>query len=45
MLNPAGRASERIHVLGPPSRAAVWEIVAVPDIRQRVEALAERLTD
>ena len=43
LLNTAGHASERIHVLGPPSRAAVWEIVAVPDIRQQVQALASLL--
>jgi len=43
LLNATGHASERVHVLGPPSRAAVWEIVAVPDIRQQVQALVERL--
>lgn len=45
LLNAAGRASERIHVLGPPSRAAVWEIVAVPDIRERAKTLTDRLAD
>ena len=38
-----GSVSDRVSVLGPPSRAAYWEIIAVPDIRNRAAALAERL--
>ena len=38
-----GAADPRLFVLGPPARAAFWETVAVPDIRQRIERLADRL--
>lgn len=38
-----GRASARLYVLGPPARAAFWETVAVPDIRDRIEDLVEAL--
>lgn len=30
-------------VLGPPARAAFWETIAVPDLRQRIEELAQQL--
>ena len=33
-----------LYVLGPPARAAFWETIAVPDIRQRIEALSLALT-
>ncbi|MNR21180.1 hypothetical protein D3C85_1380680 [compost metagenome] len=39
-----GAPDPTLYVLGPPARAAFWETVAVPDIRQRIEALATRLT-
>lgn len=49
-LDPAGRvlhadgtADPVLYVLGPPARAAFWETVAVPDIRQRIEALTDLL--
>ncbi|MFZ4164859.1 FAD/NAD(P)-binding protein [Brevundimonas sp. NPDC058933] len=38
-----GAPDPALYVLGPPARAAFWETVAVPDIRQRIEALTERL--
>lgn len=38
-----GRVSDRLFILGPPSRAAFWEVVAVPDIRVRARDLADRL--
>ena len=38
-----GVASDRVFVLGPPARAAFWETVAVPDIRERIADLATRL--
>lgn len=38
-----GSPSDRLLILGPPSRAAFWEVVAVPDIRVRAAALADRL--
>lgn len=40
-----GEPSKRLFVLGPPSRAVFWEIVAVPDIRVRARALADRLAE
>ncbi|MFK0297925.1 FAD/NAD(P)-binding protein [Brevundimonas sp. NPDC090276] len=39
-----GAADPALFVIGPPARAAFWETIAVPDIRQRIEALAARLT-
>lgn len=44
LIDAAGQASDRLFVLGPPSRAALWEIVAVPDIRVQARGLADRLT-
>lgn len=37
-------ADPGLFVLGPPARAAFWETIAVPDIRQRIAALARVLT-
>lgn len=39
-----GRASERISILGPPTRGQHWESTAIPDIRRRAARLAERLS-
>lgn len=39
----ADGASGRVFVLGPPARGAYWETTAVPDIRQRIERMAEAL--
>lgn len=39
-----GDAQARLHVVGPMTRGAHWEIVAVPDIRRQVWALARELT-
>ena len=38
-----GAADPVIHVLGPPARGAFWETIAVPDLRQRIEDLSDRL--
>lgn len=38
-----GRADPRLFCAGPMTRGALWEIVAVPDIRTQVATLAERL--
>lgn len=35
-----GNVSGRLHAAGPPSRAALWEITAMPDIREQVARLA-----
>jgi uncharacterized NAD(P)/FAD-binding protein YdhS len=40
-----GSASDRLLVLGPMTRGAFWEIVAVPDIRRQVWSVARRLTN
>jgi uncharacterized NAD(P)/FAD-binding protein YdhS len=37
-------ASQTLFAVGPLTKSASWEIVAVPDIRQQVRALAERLS-
>jgi uncharacterized NAD(P)/FAD-binding protein YdhS len=39
-----GDAQERLHIVGPMTRGAHWEIVAVPDIRRQVWTLARELT-
>ena len=44
VLHADGRPDPDLHVLGPPARAAFWETIAVPDIRQRIEALSLALT-
>ena len=43
LVDVAGRPSARIFAIGPVSRAAFWEITAIPDIRHQVAALAGRL--
>lgn len=35
-----GTVSQTLHAAGPPSRAALWEITAIPDIREQVARLA-----
>lgn len=44
VLHADGTPDPDLYVLGPPARAAFWETIAVPDIRQRIEALADLLT-
>ncbi len=39
-----GSASDRLVVIGPMTRGAFWEIVAVPDIRRQVWSIARRLS-
>lgn len=50
-LDPLGRVLDResrpdptLFVIGPPARAAFWETIAVPDIRQRIEDVTKALT-
>jgi uncharacterized NAD(P)/FAD-binding protein YdhS len=43
LIDRSGVASERLFAVGPLTRAAFWEIVAVPDIRNQCMALASRL--
>jgi len=44
VLDASGRPDPTLFVLGPPARAAFWETIAVPDIRTRIEDVAEALT-
>lgn len=44
VIHADGAPDASLFVLGPPARAAFWETIAVPDIRQRIEALAHALT-
>ena len=43
VLDRDGRPNASLFVLGPPARAAFWETIAVPDIRQRIEDIADAL--
>jgi uncharacterized NAD(P)/FAD-binding protein YdhS len=43
LVDRFGEASERLFAVGPLTRAAFWEIVAVPDIRNQCTELANRL--
>ncbi|HEX8527614.1 FAD/NAD(P)-binding protein [Allosphingosinicella sp.] len=40
VLSSAGWASETLYALGPLTRGAFWEMVAVPDIRGQIERVA-----
>lgn len=40
-----GAPNEQVYAIGPMTRGASWEIVAVPDIRQQVWSLARRLSN
>ena len=40
-----GSASDRLLVVGPMTRGAFWEIVAVPDIRRQAWSIARRLSN
>ncbi|GIL40713.1 FAD/NAD(P)-binding protein [Roseiterribacter gracilis] len=43
VVDGLGKAQPQISALGPPTRGAVWEITSVPDIREQVAELADRL--
>ncbi|WFU79182.1 FAD/NAD(P)-binding protein [Bradyrhizobium sp. CIAT3101] len=43
VINWNGIASRRLFAVGPLTRAAFWEIVAIPDIRTQCAELAQRL--
>ncbi|HEX8387371.1 MAG TPA: FAD/NAD(P)-binding protein [Sphingomonas sp.] len=45
VVDARGRASDRLHAIGPMTRGGVWEIVAVPDIRWQAWTLARRLSN
>jgi len=44
VIGADGAADPGLFVLGPPAQAAFWETTAVPDIRKRIERLAEALS-
>jgi uncharacterized NAD(P)/FAD-binding protein YdhS len=43
-LDSEGKASDRLYAIGPVTRGAFWESVAVPDIRVQAQRIAARLT-
>jgi uncharacterized NAD(P)/FAD-binding protein YdhS len=43
ILNRAGVASQRLFAVGPLTRSAFWEIIAIPDIANQCMVLAARL--
>jgi len=45
VVDSRGRASDHILAIGPMTRGDLWEVVAVPDIRVQVSALARRLVN
>ncbi|HWK35805.1 FAD/NAD(P)-binding protein [Sphingomonas sp.] len=45
VIRADGKPSDWLHALGPMTRGAFWEIVAVPDIRTQTWALARRLSN
>lgn len=45
VIGTGGRPSERLYALGPMTRGAFWEIVAVPDIRRQTWDVARRLSN
>jgi uncharacterized NAD(P)/FAD-binding protein YdhS len=38
-----GEASELVYAMGPPTKGALWEITAVPDLRTQAESLGRHL--
>lgn len=42
-IDAAGEPSNSLYVIGPMTRGALWEIVAVPDLRGQVDNLARHL--
>lgn len=43
LIDRSGAVSDRLFAIGPASRAAFWEVTAVPDIRDQIATLAPRL--
>lgn len=43
IINRSGIGSRRLFAIGPLTRAAFWEIIAIPDIRNQCAVLAARL--
>lgn len=45
LIDAQGRVSDRVMAIGPVSRAAFWEITAIPDIREQVATRAAAITE
>lgn len=45
LIGRDGRHSRNIFAIGPVSRAAFWEITAIPDIRDQAQRLAQRIVE
>jgi uncharacterized NAD(P)/FAD-binding protein YdhS len=45
VIDARGEASDQLFMIGPMTRGAFWEIVAVPDIRKQAWSLARRLSN
>ncbi|MDR6787444.1 putative NAD(P)/FAD-binding protein YdhS [Sphingomonas sp. BE138] len=45
VVDAAGRAAGHLYAIGPMTRGGLWEVVAVPDIRQQNWTLARRLAN
>ena len=45
VLRADGASDDALFAIGPMTRGAFWEIVAVPDIRQQTWSLARRLAN
>lgn len=43
LISASGKASDLLFAVGPVSRAAFWEITAIPDIREQCRKLSSRL--
>lgn len=43
VIDAAGETSDSLYAIGPITRGAFWESVAVPDIRMQTQGVAERL--
>ena len=43
IIHSGGAPSQRLFAIGPLTRAAFWEIIAIPDIRNQCAVLAELL--
>lgn len=43
IIDGAGEASKRIYAIGPAARGALWEITAIPDIREQTAILARQV--
>jgi uncharacterized NAD(P)/FAD-binding protein YdhS len=43
VIGSDGEASELVYAMGPPTKCALWEITAVPDLRTQAESLARTI--